>query len=337
MTPRSSPAPYRWGVVSARITVAAVSTALAAGLIIAAPVSAVPAFTVSGTAVFHPPPHPEQLVPGFFTGDVVTNIAYPAAIFGMDASVAVAAAGIERAVAQTPGPLVISGFSQGAIAVTYAMRAVMALPTGQRPAADQLTFLTIGDPTAPSGILRFIDVVIPVIGLTPVAMPDTPYDTVIVNGEYDGWGDFPDRPWNLISVANALLGTIYVHGRYETIPGGLDLSTVSASTRVNSLGGTTTTYLIPTPKLPLLQPLRDIGVPEDLVASLDAPLRAIVDAGYVRNDPPPGGPAAAEPVSAPPRTAALPAEAAQARRGAAAPARPAVKDASRQRGSRAAS
>ena len=323
--------------MSARITVAAVSTALAAGLIIAAPVSAVPAFTVSGTAVFHPPPHPEQLVPGFFTGDVVTNIAYPAAIFGMDASVAVAAAGIEQAVAQNPGPLVISGFSQGAIAVTYAMRAAMALPTGQRPAADQLTFLTIGDPTAPSGILRFIDVVIPVIDLTPVAMPDTPYDTVIVNGEYDGWGDFPDRPWNLISVANALLGTIYVHGRYETIPGGLDLSTVTASTRVNSLGGTTTTYLIPTPKLPLLQPLRDIGVPEDLVASLEAPLRAIVDAGYARNDPLPGGPAAAEPVSAPPRTAALPAEAAQARRGAAAPARPAVKDASRQRGSRAAS
>ena len=318
----------------ARTTVAAVSTALAAGLIIAAPVSAVPAFTVSGTRTFHPPPYPEQLLPGFFTGDTVTNIVYPAALFGMDVSVAVAAAGIERAVADTAGPVVIGGFSQGAIAVTYAMRALMARPADERPAPDRLTFVTVGDPTTPGGILRFIDSVVPVIELTPVAMPDTPYATVIVNGEYDGWGDFPDRPWNIVSLANALLGTLYVHGGYEVIAGGLDLSAVPAaniSTTVNSLGGTTTTYLIPTPKLPLLQPLRDIGVPEEFVASLEAPLRAIVDAGYARNDPPPGSPAAAEPEKTPQRSAAPSAKPAQMHRGAAA-ARPSVKHSSRQRG-----
>ena len=314
---------------------AAVSAVLAVGLVTVAPASALPAFTVSGTAVFHPPPYPEQLVPAYFTGDTVTNIAYPAAIFGMDASVAIAAAGLERAIANGTGPMLISGFSQGAIAVTYAMRAVMALPTDQRPAADQLTFLTIGDPTAPGGILRFIDVVVPVIDLTPVVMPDTPYNTVIINGEYDGWGDFPDRPWNLVSVVNALLGTLYVHGRYETIPDGLDLSTVTASTTVNNLGGTTTTYLIPTPKLPLVQPLRDIGVPEEFVAALEAPLRAIVDAGYARNDPKPGS-SAAEPVSTPHRSAVPSAKPAQTRRGAAAD-RPAVKDSGRQRGSATAS
>ena len=66
---------------------------------------------------------------------------------------------------------------------------------------------------------------------------------MVVNGEYDGWADFPDRPWNLVSLVNALLGIAYVHGGYETIPGGLDLSTVppaNITTSTNSLGGTTT-------------------------------------------------------------------------------------------------
>lgn len=276
-------------MLTLRSAVPVVSAALAAGLVTAAPGSAATAFTVSGTWIGHSPPYPEQLVPGYFSGDSITNIAYPAAVFGMDSSVAVAAAGLERAVESTAGQVVLGGFSQGAIAVAYAMRAVMAMPADQRPASDQLSFVTLGDPTARGGILRFIDAIIPVLELTPVLMPDTPYDAVVVNGEYDGWGDFPDRPQNLLSVVNALLGTIYVHGHYEVIPGGLDLSAVPEShitTTVNSLGGRTTSYLIPTARLPLLQPLRDIGVPEDFLAAIEAPLRAIVDAGYARNDAP---------------------------------------------------
>ena len=301
-------------MASRRTTATALSTALAAGLVIAAPppaIAAISAFTISGTAVFHPPPYPEQLVPGYFSGNAVTNIAYPAAIFGMDASVAVAATGIERAMERSSGPMVIGGFSQGAIAVTYAMRAIMALPADQRPATDELTFLTIGDPTAPGGILRFLDAFVPVIELTPVAMPETPYDTVVINGEYDGWGDFPDRPWNLVSVVNALMGTVYVHGYYEMIPGGLDLSSADVSTTVNSLGGQTTTYLIPTENLPLVQPLRDIGVPEEFVSAIETPLRTIVDAAYARHDAPAApaiSPAASHPVSvtAAPRRAGIP-------------------------------
>ena len=311
----------------------ALSTAFAVGLITAAPAAALSAFTVSGTAVFHPPPSPEQLLPGYFVGDTVTNIAYPAAIFGMDASVAVAATGIERAMEHRSGPVVIGGFSQGAIAVTYAMRAIMALPADQRPATDELTFLTIGDPTTPSGILRFLDSIVPVIELTPVAMPETPYDTVVINGEYDGWGDFPDRPWNLASVVNALLGTVYVHGHYEMIPGGLDLSTADISTTVNSLGGQTTTYLIPTEKLPLLQPLRDIGVPEEFVAAIEVPVRVVVDAGYARHDAPAApviSPAAAGPVSVAATPRRTPTTAA-ARGGTPGP-RPTAARASRQRG-----
>ena len=64
---------------------------------------------------------------------------------------------------------------------------------------------------------------------------------------------------------------------------------------VNSLGGSTTSYLIPTAKLPLVQPLRDIGVPEKIVAAIEKPLKKVVDKGYTRNDAVPAG---AAPVAA---------------------------------------
>lgn len=266
---------------------AALAAAVLAAIVTAVPAVGLTALTVSGTETLHPPPHPEDLLPGYFAGATVSRIDYPAAIFGMDASLAVATAGIGTAVNEALGPLIVAGFSQGAIAVAYAKQALMSLPEGQRPALDQLTFLTIGDPSGPAGILKALPFRVPVIGLTPFIAPPTPYTSVIVNGEYDAWGDFPDRPWNLLSLANALLGTLYVHSRYETVPGGLDLSAVPAanvSTTTNSLGGTTTSYLIPTVGLPLVQPLRDIGIPEPIVAAIEKPLKDIVDAGYARHD-----------------------------------------------------
>lgn len=271
-----------------RKAVAAAATVLfAVAAIAAAPVQAATAFTVSGTEILHSPPYPDDLLPAYFAGDTITRIRYPAAFLGMDDSIAVAAKALATSVDASTGPIVVAGFSQGAVAVTYEKNLLMSRPADQRPAPDRLTFVTVGDPSAPGGIMRFLPFAVPLIGLTPVAAPETPYDTVFVTGEYDGWSDFPDRPWNLVSLLNAMLGTAYVHGRYETIPGGLDLSAVPAqniTVTTNSLGGTTTSYLIPTEKLPLLQPLRDIGIPEPIVAALETPLRQMVDAGYARND-----------------------------------------------------
>jgi hypothetical protein len=109
-------------------------------------------------------------------------------------------------------------------------------PPEQRPAADQLTFVTIGDPTNPQGILHWLPGRVPVIGVSPVDVHDTPYDTVIVNREYDGWAD--------------------VHGRYLEL-GPIDLDAVRAENvteTTNSAGGKTTTYLVPTDKLPRDEP-----------------------------------------------------------------------------------
>ncbi|WP_313675475.1 PE-PPE domain-containing protein [Mycolicibacterium sp.] len=272
-----------------RNVLAAIVAIPTAALLVAAPAWSVTALTVSGTRGSEDPPFPEQLVPGYFAGDTVARIDYPAALIGMDKSIAVAAAGIVAGIADTVGPLVVAGFSQGAVAVGYAKQALMELPPEQRPDPELLSFLTIGDPSGPGGIFHSLLGRVPVIELTPFIPPDTPYRSVTVNGEYDGWADYPDRPTNLLSVVNALLGTVYVHGRYETIPGGLDLAAVPLSnitTVVNGAGGSTTGYLVPTDKLPLVQPLRDIGIPEPVVAAIEKPLKAIVDGGYSRNDAP---------------------------------------------------
>ncbi len=254
-------------------------------VIAAVPAQAATAFTVKGTQADHPAPYPEQLLPKLFANDSVTRIDYPAKTLGMDASIAVATAGIVNAVQNAVGPVVVAGFSQGAVAVAHAKQVLMSLPS--RPSPANLSFITIGDPAGPGGILGVLPFRVPILDLSPITAPDTPYDSVIVNGEYDGWADFPDRPWNLVSVANAALGIVYVHGRYETVPGGLDISTVPAAnitTTINNLGGRTTKYLLPTAQLPLVQPLRDIGIPESIVSAVEKPLKAIVDAGYARQD-----------------------------------------------------
>lgn len=110
---------------SRRLVVAAV--ALAAG-IGGVPAQVATAFTVSGTETSHPAPYPEQLLPAFFADDTVTRIPYPAVIFGMDNSIAVAVAGIANAIQATPGPMVVAGASQGAVAVARAQQVLMAQP-----------------------------------------------------------------------------------------------------------------------------------------------------------------------------------------------------------------
>ena len=57
------------------------------------------------------------------------------------------------------------------------------------------------------------------------------------------------------------------------------------STTTNSRDGTTTTYLVPTPQLPLTHPLRTV-LPDQTVDRVDEVLRPVVDAGYSRHDDP---------------------------------------------------
>ena len=94
--------------------------------------------------------------------------------------------------------------------------------------------------------------------------------------EYDGFADFPDRPWNVLAVANAIAGEILTHvpSMFTT------LSTVPAknvTVTTNALGGVTTRYFVPAAHLPLVQLF-------PALKSQEASLRKTVDSGYVRND-----------------------------------------------------
>jgi hypothetical protein len=194
----------------------------------------------------------------------------------------------------TPGPKIAVGLSGSTMAINDVMRrleAQRAIDPTSVPGPDEVTFMVAGD--AERGILPamvpFFGPSIPGINYTVRKLPVTGYDITVVKGEYDGAGDWPDRPWNLLAVANAFaasgafegFGSVHfdaIFADYTAVPA------KNITTTVNSAGGTTTTYLIPTPDLPLLRPLPGMGVPQATVDALNKLLRPLVDLGYSRND-----------------------------------------------------
>src|SRR5262249_48594779 len=86
-----------------------------------------------------------------------------------------------------------------------------------------------------------------------------------------------DRPWNLLADVNSLFGAFYYHNTAS-------LASVSDSVVMSSattpLGGTITNYMIPSPTLPMLLPLEQIGVQQPIVDKLKSCLHPIVTDGY---------------------------------------------------------
>ena len=201
------------------------------------------------------------------------------------------AAGIEKleeALQQTSGPTVVLGISQSALVVDAVQRRLAADPNA--PGPDQLSFVVVADMNRGNGIFTgFRGVFLPVLNYIPEPEPVTPHDVLVVAKEYDGWADFPDRSWNLLATLNAIAGSGIIpgFGSEHNATVSADLSQVpqkNITTTVNSAGGTTTTYLVPTPDLPLLAPLTNLGVPKPVVDTLNNLLKPVVDAGYSRND-----------------------------------------------------
>lgn len=192
------------------------------------------------------------------------------------------AGGVESAeivVRGVDGDVVVIGESMGSM-VASRLAAELA-DSAHPPSPDDVRFVLLASPEA--GVAEYFreGTYIPFLNYRIKRIQQSPYPTSIVIGEYDPWADPPDRPWNLISTANALMGLIYVHG----IAGwGLDLADVPPQNV--TVDGSVTTYFVPTPHLPLTRPFRDLGVPDCLVDVADGLLRPIVDAGYRRHDRP---------------------------------------------------
>ena len=239
------------------------------------------------------------------------NVSYPAQLApftGSDPLGSSISAGVDNLIAllanaySLGGHIVVWGISQGALVIDAAQHALA--DATSPPPPGSLTFVRVADPAdRTTGVLNFLpnffmSKVLKCSAEICTAPTDSPYNNIVVINEYDGFADFPDRPWNILAAVNAVVGMFYRHGQ----TGVVDLAGVPArdiSTTANSLGATTTTYVVSSPFLPLAQLLRDNGVPAAVADGLEVILRPLVDAGYSRNDP------AAPPLGALPRAAVV--------------------------------
>jgi PE-PPE domain/PE family len=218
---------------------------------------------------------PEGLYP--FTGvkDLTLDISLARGVTQLDNA-------INLAISPGGGNIAVLGYSQSAILASMAMPQLLA--QGYSP--SQINFTLLGDISNPNGGVfpRFPGLSIPSLGITfGTATPSNDFPTTIWTQEYDGFADFPQYPINLLSDLNALFGIIYVHGTYPTLtatqlgsafllPGSEDLGTPNSMTNYE---------LIPTPNLPLLDPLRAIPLIGNPLADLVQPdLTYVVNWGY---------------------------------------------------------
>ncbi len=104
---------------------------------------------------------------------------------------------------------------------------------------------------------------------------DTQFSVLDVARQYDPIADFPDNPFNLLALANAISAFGNVHMKYSEA----DLN--APGNYVWKEGNTTYVY-IPTAQLPLLAGLRTWGMGA-LADQLEAPLREIIDKAYKRD------------------------------------------------------
>ena len=226
--------------------------------------------TITATAGEHGGPTKVEY-PGGFWPVSKGYLSDPTYNKSVDQGVASLAATIAAA-GDADSAVIISGYSQGAVAATEYMRA--------HPGAGN-TYVLAANPNRPNGgiLQRFNGLYVPILDISFNGATPTSDEIVIdIARQYDGWADFPKYPLNVAATANALLGIIYLHGKYDQTVTPELLADLEPTTH-----GNTTYYLVPTERLPLLMPFGGI-VPDSVLDALDPPLRAIVELGYDRTD-----------------------------------------------------
>lgn len=208
--------------------------------------------------------------------------------------------------------VVVFGYSQGATVASQVKRNLGQLSDTQK--AD-IAFVLIGNPNRPNGglferlaLLGTVPILDATFGQpTPT---NTGIQTTDIAFQYDGVADFPTYPINLLADLNAVAGFAYIHGTYLApnaksdpgeLPNGLDPATLETTVQEIVANcqtdprcqqhGDTTYVTIPTPNLPLLQPIRDLGsathlqfITTPLVDLVQPALRVLIETGYNRAD-----------------------------------------------------
>lgn len=175
----------------------------------------------------------------------------------------------------TTGRQYVFAYSQGARVVSLWLQTRSQVEGAPTP--DDLGFVLMGNPGRKYGGAD---------GDWDQVIPDTEYHVIDVSRQYDAASDFPDNPFNLLALLNANAGFLFVHQDYENV------DIYDPANYVWTEGNTTYVY-VPTKNLPLLEPLRWIGL-SALADALNEPLKEIVERAYDRSYLPaqPGLPAA---------------------------------------------
>ena len=185
--------------------------------------------------------------------------------------------------------VVVVGYSQSATISALEMKNLLAMPAGDQPTADDLSFVLLGSPSTPNGglLARFGDPSLPPLTLPSVGITfsgatpsDTPWDTAMYIREYDGFADFPRYPLNFLADLNAFLGIMFIHGKYPVLTAE-QISTAIPLPVSDGYTGHTQYFMIPTETLPLAQLLSSIPlVGKPLADLLEPSLRVLVNLGY---------------------------------------------------------
>ena len=176
---------------------------------------------------------------------------------------------LRSAIASSTGQTVVLGFSQGALISADWIE--QNAGKSDSPSPENLSFVFLGNPLRKYGGVR------PAYEIDPPT-PESDYHVTDIAIEYDGAADFPDDPFNLLALANAFAGFQYVH-----IFGYADVDLENDEKLVWN-NGNTTYVLIRRENIPLLEPLRLMGL-DDLADQLNGPLKEIIDSAYNRDYP----------------------------------------------------
>ncbi|MDZ4233213.1 MAG: PE-PPE domain-containing protein [Dietzia sp.] len=164
----------------------------------------------------------------------------------------------------TTGQQYVFAYSQGARVVSLWLKERS--EEEGAPTPDVLSFVLMGNPGRKhGGADNDWDNVV----------PDSGYKVIDVSRQYDPASDYPDNPFNLLALLNAHAGLLFVHQDYE------EVDIYDPANYVWTEGNTTYVY-VPTKNIPLLQPLRWLGL-SGLADSLNGPLKEIIERAYDRS------------------------------------------------------
>ncbi|MCV7152888.1 PE-PPE domain-containing protein [Mycolicibacterium pyrenivorans] len=264
--------------IAAAASVTAVTSLIPQNIALTASVRTLTGYTNLGTLHWNM----QKIFQGAFceeaSGSSCSTIPYPAGVPALSEPGGVLALNWVMRSASTP--TTVLAFSQGASVASQWLRQ----NAGKEGAPDpsKVSFVLAANPERKYGGIR------PDLGLRPET-PGTDYPVLDVAVEYDGAADFPDNPLNLVALANAYAGFVFIH-----VPG-YERVDLEASDKLVWVEGNTTYVLIRSEDVPLLAPLRMAGL-SGLAHVLNGPVKVVIDSAYDRDYPNLVDPASADAV-----------------------------------------